>query len=238
MMMYVKIIGNNFGNYPYRIGLNTLKHTKEIFDPIEECGPGGLYCTSAQYIFEYLALGDKVCLVTLPENANSIVFEKKIKSDRIMIKGILPLCELDTIKYLVSIGADIHVDNEILLWWCCSRGYIDIVRYLISMRVDVHASHGYALKEAAEYGYSDIVQCLVDAGANIHADNDWALRWASMNGHFNVVKILVASGADVHAKHDYAIRWAIRNGHEQVAEYLADAGSTDMITETISNHIY
>ena len=79
-MKYYKFIGNNNGNYPYRIGMNTLKHNNEEFDS-KECCKGGLYFSNIDNILEFLRYGDTLCVVTIPENAIVVEFNDKYKSN-------------------------------------------------------------------------------------------------------------------------------------------------------------
>src|SRR5438045_5574434 len=130
-MYYFKIIGNNNGNYPYRVGLNTLKHNGETFDTTEKCTPGGLYYCEAKYILEYLEYGDKLCRVTIPENAQGVKVDNKFKADRIIIEEILPLSNVNTWIYLVEHGAEIHTGHDRALRWAARNGHLEVVKYLV-----------------------------------------------------------------------------------------------------------
>ncbi len=218
--MYVKIIGNNCGNYPYRIGLNTLKHNNEVFDPEETCGPGGLYYTTPQYIFEYNMYGDKVCILTIPNEAKVVTFDDKCKSDRFIIEKIIPLWTLETIQYLVSLGADIHVDYNCVLRWAAQNDNIETIKYLVSIGADIHADDNVAILWASMYGYLEVVQYFVSMGADIHSEDGYAIRLASDYGHLEVVKYLVSVGANIYALNDQALRWASDRGHLDVVEYI------------------
>ncbi len=218
--LYVKIIGNNHGNYPYRIGLNTLKYNYEVFDPEETCGPGGLYYTLPQYIFHYVAYGDKVCILTIPTDAQVVTLDGKRKSDRFIINQIMPLWNVVTIEYLVSLGADIHVVNDQALRWASATGHLEAVKYLVSKGANIHKENDQALQWAAEHGHLEVVKYLVSLGADVHADNDSAIQWASDLGHLEVVKYLVSVGADIHAADDQALRLASGHGHLHVVQYI------------------
>jgi ankyrin repeat protein len=99
------------------------------------------------------------------------------------------------VKILVCGGADIHVDDNEVLYWSVINGYLDIVKYL------------------------------TDKGADIHADNDYALRWGAYHGRLDIVKYLIECGADIHADSDSALRCSVFNGFPDVAEYLLSKGS-------------
>src|SRR5438477_5948965 len=111
--MYYKIIGNNRGHYPYRVGLNTLKYNGETFDATAECTPGGLYYCEAKYIFDYLLYGYNLCYVTIPANAQVVKVGNKFKADRIIIEKILSLSDVSTWKYLIALGVDIHIGDDL-----------------------------------------------------------------------------------------------------------------------------
>src|SRR5436190_333177 len=124
MCEYYKIIGKNKGNYPYRVGLNTLKHNGETFNTTVYCTSNGLYYCEGIDILEYLSYGDKLCRVTIPENAQVVKVGKKFKADRIIIEEILPLSNVNTWKYLVEHGADVHVEDDCALHWLAEHGQL------------------------------------------------------------------------------------------------------------------
>ncbi len=158
-MLYVKIIGENFGNYPYRIGLNTLTYNGETFDERPICVAGGLYFTTADHIFEYIDYGDKVCLLTIPNDAHVVSMYKKCKSDRIIIREILPLWNIDTIRLLLSMGADIHANSDSVILHACYRGFLDIVQYLVYMGATLSDELMYI---ARCYKHTSVVDYLLD----------------------------------------------------------------------------
>jgi len=129
------------------------------------------------------------------------------------------------IKYLASVGANIHRHGNAPLRRSAYNGNILAVRYLISVGANIRAEDDYALQWSALKGHIDVVKCLVDAGSNIHVDGDDPLRYSAKNGHLEVVKYLVGAGAIVHAHDDWALRWSAINGHLEVAEYLISAGA-------------
>ncbi len=208
-ILYVTIIVDYYGGYPYRIGLNTLKD--DFY---------GLYYDTLQSIFHsYIPPhGNKICILTIPKESKvDITKGLSTKSDKIIIEKIMPLWDIQTIQYLVSIGANIC--NNVLRS-ASAKGHLDIVQYLISIGSNIHAYDDCAFRWASEYGHLHVVQYLVSVGADIHAGDDYALRWASMNGHLEIVKYLVSVGADIHALNEQALQWASFGGHLDVVEYL------------------
>ena len=81
-------------------------------------------------------------------------------------------------------------------------GNLDILKYLVSHGVDIQIDNDVALRLASRQGNLDVVKYLLDNGANIHAKDDYALRFAVALGHLDVVKYLVSHGADIHAYTD------------------------------------
>ncbi len=134
--IYFSIIGNNFYSlnpYPFRIGKNTLsmntgRHEYQY----------GFYYTTAQYIFEYVYYGDKVCKITIPKDANHYTIYGKFLSEEIVIDKIMPLWDIETIQYLVYLGADIHIREEFILRHAVYKGFLDVVLYLISIGANIH----------------------------------------------------------------------------------------------------
>ncbi len=128
--------------------------------------------------------------------------------------------KLDVVKYLVSIGANIHKngnDNS-ALYNATRNGHLEMIQYLVSMGADIHSDNDYTLRCAATKGFLNVVQYLVSIGANIHAYDDYALRYAAGNGHLEVVKYLVSVGADMNCWSRYDPRRWVR--HARVVRYL------------------
>ena len=192
---YYKIIGaNNYGKYPYKLGLNTLADNGETFNEEPICGPGGLYFSDIKYIFEYLDYGDKVCTLTIPDDAQVIKVNNKYKADKIYIREMMEI-NYDAIKYLVEYGADITADDNYAIRWAANYGYFEIIKYLTENGADVTTLDNTAIRLAAYYGYLDIVQYLVENGADVTVWDNFAIRWAAMNGHLDVVQYLSKHGA-------------------------------------------
>lgn len=120
---------------------------------------------------------------------------KKINDNtEILIKKAIA-GELEVVKYLIILGADIHENNERALRWCASNGRLKMVEFL--------------------------VQC----GANIHANDEEALRLSAANGNMKMIKFLIKCGADIHARDDYALRMSAENYHFKVVNYLIKCGA-------------
>ncbi len=132
---------------------------------------------------------------------------------------------VDIMRYIVSIGADIHADNDYALREASRAGNLEMVQYLVSVGADIHALNDNALRTACAYSRLDIVQYLVSVGANIHVDNDIALREASYKDGLETVQYLVSMGADIHALNDSALRIACANDNLNVVKYLVSIGA-------------
>ena len=66
--------------------------------------------------------------------------------------------------------------------WSLDNNHLDLVKYLVSLGADIRVDDNYAIKCASAKGYLDLVKFLVSVGADIHADNDFPIQWASRNG--------------------------------------------------------
>jgi len=132
---------------------------------------------------------------------------------------------LETVKYLVSQGADIHAERDEAVQNAAANGHLEIVQYLVNQGADIHAESDAAVKWAARNGHLAIVHYLVIQGADIHAGNDVAVRWAAENGHLEIVQYLVSQGADIRADGDGAVRWAARNARLETVKYLVSQGA-------------
>jgi len=94
------------------------------------------------------------------------------------------------------------------------------VKYLVSVGADIHARDDDPLRRSANRGHLEVVKYLISIGANIHADNEYALIWSAEDGHLDVVKYLLSIGADINIFDDFILRCIDTNGHKEVINYL------------------
>jgi hypothetical protein len=219
--MYFKITNSeeNHHNLQYKTGLN--------IDPIPfrkegSCVPGGIYFTTPEFICEFLSMGIWIREVTIPEDAEMVQDPdgNKWRASKVILSERRSLSDIDTWKWLIENGANIHARDDLALIWASEKGHLEVVKYLVENGANIHARDDYALGLASRNGHLEVVKYLVENGANIHARDDYALRWASEKGHFEVVKYLVENGANIHARRDYALGLASYNGHLEVVKYL------------------
>jgi len=127
---------------------------------------------------------------------------------------------LEKVKFLVSQGADVHVNKDTPIQAASTAGHLDVVKYLVSKGADVHSSEDFSLIWASNNGHLDVVKYLVSKGADIHAGNDTSIQWAAGNGHLEVVKYLVSKGADITEDDFSPLEWAKEEGFQDVVDYL------------------
>jgi ankyrin repeat protein len=131
---------------------------------------------------------------------------------------------LEVVKYLVSLGVDIHVWEEYGFRWACMNGHLEVVKYLVSLGVNIHTMEEWGFRLACQNGHLEVVKYLVSLGVDIHAMEEWGFRSACENGHLEVVKYLVSLGVDIHADDEAGFRWACKNGHLEVVKYIVPLG--------------
>jgi len=222
LQIYFKLLNKeeNHNGFQFKTGLNvdniSFNRDHDII-----CGPGGIYFSKSQDILEWVNFAIYwVREVIIPEDANVIEFEDKLRADKIILKERLALSKLETWKYLIKHGANIHTYNDYTLRWAAHNGHFEIVKYLVEHGANIRTYNDCALQWAASNGHFKIVKYLVEQGADIHAYNDCVLQWASQNGHLEIVKYLVEQGSNIHAYNDYALRLAIENDHLNIVKYL------------------
>ncbi len=137
---------------------------------------------------------------------------------------------LEMVKCLVSVGFDIHYNDDAILIGSCCFGQIKVVKYLVSLGADIHTEHNRPLRMAILKGKIEIAKFLVSIGADIDTYKTRLLRCVAQNGHLEMVKYLMSLGADVRARNDCALSNAIRNGHTDVAQYIVDYINSSQLT--------
>jgi len=162
LQIYFKLLNREetHNEFRFKTGLN-IDIIPFNYNRDEICVPGGIYFSKSQNILEWITSASYwIREVIIPKDANVIEFEDKLRADKVILKERMALSKVETWKYLVDHGANIHTYND------------------------------YALRLTARNGHFDIVKYLVEQGANIHAYNDYALRWAIKNDHRNIVEYL------------------------------------------------
>ena len=218
--MYFKILNKkmNHQGFQYREGLNT--DTKPFCpDSLSGCG---LSFADGKEIMKFSDCGDKIAIVTVPENEKIVeTSDECVKSYRahaVILSGIRDLWTAETFQWLEENGADIHACNDLVLWIAVAGGHLEAVKYLAENGADIRAYADQVLWLSAANGRLEILKYLAETSVDIHACDDYALELAAESGFLDVVKYLVESGADIHADDDQAaLRAAEKNGHYKVA---------------------
>jgi len=136
----------------------------------------------------------------LSNSAFNVLSENEINYRKYNGKNLTDLYkkgDLNGVKYLVSVGADIHVENELALIRSAYYGHLEVVKYLVSVGADIHAHNDLPLLCSAAAGHLEIVKYLVSLGADIHAYNDSVPLYSGFNGNFEIVEYLVSISGHV-----------------------------------------
>src|ERR1700722_7617216 len=126
MTYYYKIIGKNFGNFSYHIGLNSLPDNNETLDPTPSCVKGGLYFTDAAHIHEFFTFGDRLCTVSIPEDAIVVKLGSKWKADQITIEKIEPLWTIDAFQ---NLQANTRQWRTYICLHAAKRGHLEVLTW-------------------------------------------------------------------------------------------------------------
>ena len=169
-MKYYKILRSDMTHYgfKYHEGLNT---DTEPFDETPYCG-GGLFFSDAENILSFVDYGNLIAEVEISKGAKIIPVRnkyKKYKAHSIVLKNIKPIWTVDTFKYFIREGINIHVKNDNAFRYTVETGNLELVKFLVDKGANIHADDDYALISAARNGYLEVVRYLIDKGANIHA---------------------------------------------------------------------
>ena len=221
-MKYYKVLRSDMTHhgFVYKEGLNI---DTEPFDETPDCG-GGLFFSNAENILSFVNYGNLIAEVEVPNGEKIIQVENKYKVHSIVLKNIKPIWTVDTFKYFIEEGIDIHANHDNAFQYAGETGNLELVKFLGDNGANIHMYSDYVFRFAAENGYLDMVKYLVSKGANIYAHNDWALRYSAGNGHLEVVQYLIDQGADSHTGYDLPFLIAAENGRLNIVKYLVGHG--------------
>jgi ankyrin repeat protein len=108
----------------------------------------------------------------------------------------------------------------------CEKGNLQLVKYLVSLKANITADDNYVVKIASRNGHLEVVKYLVSLKANITADDNYAVNWASGNDYLQVVKYLVSLGANIITNDKRIIRLTNQHGHLQENKYIESKNVT------------
>jgi ankyrin repeat protein len=134
--------------------------------------------------------------------------------------------QLDKIKKLIELGANIHSINDRALRLAAYHGHIEVINVLISKGADVHAENDEAIRVASRRGQIKVVKLLIKAGANVNINkygNKTPLQEAVWNGHIKLAKFLIENGA--HKKQLYSVfKEAVEDNELDIFNQLIELG--------------
>ena len=192
----------------------------------------GIYFNTIENILLHTTIKDSRYIreVTIPEDAlvckelNLFDLEFMYKANKVILGKRYDIFNKEDMEYLVSIGMNIHVNNNTPLNFACYSGRLDIVKSLVELGIDIHIENESALRYACNNGHLNVVKYLVEQGADIHVENERVLCSTCIIGSLDVVKYLVEQGADIHADDDFPFIHACSNGRLDIVKYLVEKG--------------
>ncbi len=145
--------------------------------------------------------------------------------------------KLDTVKYLISKGADVNTKNKCgvtTLHIAANYGKLNVVKYLVNKGANVNANavelllSGTSLHCAVYSEKLNIVKYLVDKGAcvDIKDRHDRTpLHYSALYGSYNVAEYLIQTGANINVEDkngDTPLHLAAMMGKVDVAKVLLE----------------
>ncbi len=130
--------------------------------------------------------------------------------------------DINYVKYLIKLGADVQTDKNFCLHAACKRGNLKLVKLLVEKGADVHALSDMAIQYAAKHGHLDVVKYLVKKGADIYADGGYPLTSAALYGHEDVVKYLLKVGKYNMYALDRAYHWAQGSNNLSIVKLIEE----------------
>jgi hypothetical protein len=139
----------------------------------------------------------------------------------LIVENTSCLSDIDTFRYLLDKGADIHAGNDFIIKYAVDDNNIELLKLVVEAGVNINAFDGIALRSLVENGNLEIVKYLVDQGASINICNDAILSECAKNGNLEILKYLVDNGCIL--KSDLLLD-AVRNNHVNIVNYLIESG--------------
>jgi hypothetical protein len=191
------------------------------------CCEGGIYFSDIKNILNFCNYGTWIREIELLEDTKFVMDPKgdKWRANKVFMHPRKKLFTVETFKWLIENGADIHASKNGFLQWASENGHLEVIKILVENGANIHTYSDYTLRLASENGHLEVVKFLVENGADIHIYNDVILRESVLKGKFEIVKFLVENGANIDACFSGSplgstLEMATRRGHLEIVEYI------------------
>jgi ankyrin repeat protein len=115
---------------------------------------------------------------------------------------------LEVIDVLLSLGFDLHYDNEYAIRYATMCGHYELVKYLLNKGVDPYVNFCEALVDAIKHNQVDCVRLLLEFGLQTPLEQH--LITAIQSGFVEMAHLLILFGADINYDNSLALLHAIR----------------------------
>jgi hypothetical protein len=220
-MLTVKITNEkeNHHGFQYQTGLNILQET---FRKEGSCVPGGFYFTTVDQVHNFYDYGVYLRIVEIPDDAQVVkdpdeTMGLKWRTDRIILGGKYPLCDVETIKKFDLKITEEYIRNLV------KYGKVDVLMFLLEKHNSLISGFtSEALNYASQNGHVNVLEWWKNSGLELKYD-EYALSLASKNGHVNVLDWWFKSGLPL--KYDeYALNHASCYGNINVLDWWKNSG--------------
>lgn len=142
----------------------------------------------------------------------AVVFRHR-ESDKNTIKAI---------QLLIEYGADIHFNNDQLLYLACLTENIELVKFFINMGLVVDHYNGIILENVVMSGDIELINIVLDAGAN--PSNISAIMAAIDMYDVDALELLINRGANINILSPEKLVKIIKSTSFEIIQLLIDAG--------------
>lgn len=143
---------------------------------------------------------------------------KKLESS--VINGIL-----EDVQECVELGADIHINNDILLEYSMKKGNLEIVKYLVDKYDEICITNFNRIKYEKET-HLEIIEYFAEGRVNI---ND-IFRYGAKNNNLEIIIYSIEKGAVIDTNKDTFLYCAGR-GFLEVVEYFVENNISSLLKE-------
>ena len=210
-----------------------------------KCPKEKYFLSKIKNVFEFAKYDDDtVNEVQILDNQPFILY-KKYKLDKLINIKSYKLFDINTLSYLINLGADIQAGNNSLFIRACAKGYLPIVKLLIENKEDI-GDKDSAINSASINGRVEIVKLLLELGADISSaitgacsysrgedinilkllieyDNSQSIKIAGITDNIETIQLLIAHGVDIQINNNSFLATACNHGNIQLIKLLIEA---------------
>lgn len=169
-------------------------------------------CLNIDPLIEFASKNGNISLMKL-------LINNSINIDKAFIYAV-KYNQIDMSTFLLSIGADVHTDNNMGVQIACKENYLQILTLCLNFGADISSPDNLPLHLATYYGNEQITKLILSISSD---KSTKCLQYATQSGNEQMIKFLINEGLTLDI--NYSLIVAVKYNHLHLIKYLISNGA-------------